>query len=268
MPFCFHISRICSAALFCIVGMGALFASPIEAQTPVPQDKPVPPSASHPEIGKPQTMKTPAALKSPATKAPALYPTSAEETADAILADSLERLSEKTDAHFHEGEYNHAINLNRIIMQGDPHNVEAFGNVAYLLWSTSRSDQAVEVLKQGIEANPDTYYMYDEMGNHYWLHLKDPTAALPYYEKAVTFKCPWATWHSLALCYEKTSQWDKAVSAWENAARFPDDKVAPGRLERARQERDKHKADTDKSNSDKTSSDKSNSGKTDNKQER
>lgn len=211
-------------------------------------------------------MKTPAALKSPAMKAPALYPTSAEETADAILADSLDQIFEKADAHWHKGEYNHSINLNLIVVQGNPRDVEAYSNAAHLLWSTDRGEQAVDLLQKGIQANPNTYYMYDEMGNHYWLHLKDPTTALPYYEKAVTFKCPWATWHSLALCYEKTSQWDKAVSAWENAARFPDDKVAPGRLERARQQRDKHK--TDANDGSKPDSDKSNSGKTDNKQER
>ena len=96
-------------------------------------------------------------------------------------------------------------------------------------------------MKQGIQANPKTYYLYDELGSHYWIRLKDPKTALPYYEKAVLFKCPWLTWHNLAHCYEKTNQWDKAVGAWEAAARYTDDPIAASRLERARQERDKHK---------------------------
>ena len=207
-------------------------ACPAQAQISASaKEKPAPPSVSHPETG-----------HSTKAKPVSLYPTSAEETADAILADSLGRIfDEKADANFHKGEFNHVINLNRIVAQGDPHNVEAYGNSALLLWSTDRNEQAIEFLKQGIQANPKTYYLYDELGSHYWLHLKDPDTAIPYYEKAVAFKCPWATWHSLALCYEKTKQWDKAVTAWESAARFPDDNLAPLRLERARRERDKHK---------------------------
>ncbi len=226
----------------CLVAASLLWALPATAQAPASQSpvlrhppsvfhtKPAPPSVSNPKAGKASKAQT---IK--------LYPTSAQETADAILADSLRQIYEKADDHFHEGEYNHAININRIVVQGDPHNVEAYGTAALLLWSTDRNDQAIAFLQQGIQANPDTYYLYDEMGAHYWLHLRDASTAIPYYEKAVKFKCPWATWHSLALCYEKTEQWDKSVSAWEGATRYPDDKLAPIRLERAKQERDKHK---------------------------
>ena len=216
----------------------AIWTFPATAQVPAPHSptlppppgfhtKPAQPSVSNPKAGKAQAVK--------------LYPTSAQEMADAILADSLGQIFEKADSHFHEGEYNHAVNINRIVVQGDPHNVEAYGDAALLLWSSDRNEQAIAFIQQGIQANPNTYYLYDEMGGHYWLHLKDAIAAIPYYEKAVKFKCPWPTWNSLAHCYEKTKQWDKAVSAWEGAARFTDDLIAADRLERAKRERDKHK---------------------------
>ena len=221
---------------------GLLWAFPATAQAPASQSPvlPPPPSAIHNKLVLP-SVSNPKAGKSGKTQEAKLYPTSAQETADAILADSLGQIFERTDSHWHKGEYNHAVNLCRIVVQGDPHNVEAYGNAALLLWSTDRNDQAIAFLQQGIQANPKTYALYDEMGNHYWLHLKDANTAIPFYEKAVKFNCPWPTWHSLAHCYEKTKQWDKAVSAWEGAARFTDDPLAPGRLERAKQERDKHK---------------------------
>jgi tetratricopeptide (TPR) repeat protein len=158
-----------------------------------------------------------------------------EELADAVLGDAMNRLWEQTDEHFHQGEYNHAVALNRIIVQGDPHNVEAYASSAWLLWSMGRNEDAESLLNEGIAANPSTSYMYDEMGIYWNIERKDPKAAIPYFEKAAKFDCPFTTWNSLANCYEKTDQWDKAVAAWEKATLYPDNRVAITRLKRARQ---------------------------------
>ena len=188
--------------------------------------KPAPPSASNPKAIKPGKI--------------ALYPASAQETADAILADSLGLIYDQADEHFHQGEYNHIYSLCRIVVQGDPHNVEAYGNSAYLLWSSDRSDEAIAFLKQGIKANPNTYYMYDELGAYYWLHFKDAASAIPYYEQATKFNCPYfSTWNSLAFCYEKTSAWDKAVETWRKATQYPNNATAERHLAHAIAERDK-----------------------------
>jgi tetratricopeptide (TPR) repeat protein len=156
-------------------------------------------------------------------------------TADAITAEVLHELYEQADSHFDAGEYNHCINLNQIVAQGDPHNVETYANNAWLLWSTDRAQEGIATLKRGIEANPDTYYMYDEMGDFYWLYLKNPKAAVPYYEKAVQFKCPWFTWHNLAHCYEQLGEWKQAEAAWEHAAQYPDDPIASIHLKRVKE---------------------------------
>ena len=157
-----------------------------------------------------------------------------EELADAVLGDTMNLLWDQTDHHFHEGEYNHAINICRIVVQGDPHNVEGFANAAWLLWSVGRNEEAAALLTDGIAANPTTYYMYDEMGRYWLTDRKDPKTALPYFEKAVTFDAPWTTWNGLAICYEKLDKWDKAVTAWEKATLFPQDLVANRRLKQAR----------------------------------
>lgn len=169
-------------------------------------------------------------------------PMTSEAVADSIVADALTMVWNQTDAHFHQGEYNHIVNLSRIVAQGDPHNVDAYANSAWLLWSMGRNDAAVDMLKQGLAANRDSFYFYDEIGQHYLNQRKDPKTALAYYEQAVKFKCPYYTWHNLAHCYEKTNQWDKAVRAWESATQYVDDQLAPVRLRRARAELARHQS--------------------------
>ncbi len=157
-----------------------------------------------------------------------------EELVDAVLGDTMNKLWDQADEHFHLGEYNHTIGLNRIVVQGDPHNLEAYANSSWLLWSDGKNEDAEAFLQEGIAANPDTYYMYDEMGIYWLFERRDVKAALPYYEKAVKFDCPALTWNSLANCYEKTEQWQKAVTAWEKATLYPKNAVALVRLKRAR----------------------------------
>lgn len=163
-------------------------------------------------------------------------PMDPEDAANAVLADTFMQMREQVDNHFHKGEYNHIVNLERIVVQGEPGDYHAYEDSAWLLWSMTRNDDAIAFLKQGLKANPDTFELYDELGSHYLTLMKDPKDALPYFEKAVTFKCPFFTWHNLAHCYEKTNQWDKAVKAWQTATQYPEDNLAPVRLRRAQAE--------------------------------
>jgi tetratricopeptide (TPR) repeat protein len=193
------------AALMLTLGARTAFAQPPHK----PDQKKAPPSFSNKE-----------GTKHGAKQGTTTRPVAQQDVADAVLGDALNQLFEQADEHFHEGEYNHIINLYAIIVQGDPHNLEAWANGAYLLWSTERGQEAIAYLKAGITANPNTYYMYDELGTHYLINLRDPKSALPYCEQAVKFPAPFTTWHNLAFCYEKTGQWNKAVTAWEKAASF------------------------------------------------
>jgi tetratricopeptide (TPR) repeat protein len=158
------------------------------------------------------------------SKPTAFYtPEGQQQIADAIITESLDQIWEQADTHFERGEYNHLINLSRIIVQGNPRRVDVFANAAYLLWSTGQNDAATTFLQQGLAANSDNAYMYDELGAHFFYRLKDYPNAVLYYEKAVKFDCPFFTWSSLAHSYEKLDQWDKAVQTWEKAANFVTD---------------------------------------------
>ena len=144
-----------------------------------------------------------------------------KDLADVILANTMENLNESADEHFHQGEWNHVVNLHRVIVQGEPWRVESYSNCAWLLWSSDRNDQAIAFLKQGIAANPTSYFLLDEMGYHLGINLKKQSEAIPYYEKAMKLKPKFYTAHNLARCYEKTEQWDKALKVWEIAVNMP-----------------------------------------------
>ncbi len=157
-----------------------------------------------------------------------------DQASNAILANALNDLFDGADKHFDQGEYNHVINLNRVVVQGDPHNMQAYSNAAWLLWSTDRTESGLALLRQGLAANTTNFYMYDELGQFYWLHLHKPALALPYYEKAVKYPCPMLTWHGLAHCYELTGHLKLAALAWEHASKIKGDRIASVQLARLR----------------------------------
>ena len=193
----------CSSKLRRIVGvallLGTLLPAGAQAQKSNGPAKPLP-ARSHPT-----TFYTPQGQ---------------QQMADAILTDALDQLGAQADEHYEHGEYNHTVNINRILVQGNPRNVEAYADAAHLLWSTGQNDAATAFLKQGLAANPDSYYMYDELGVHFLLRLKDYPNAVSYYEQAVKYPCPFFTWSNLAHSYEKLNQWEKAVTTWEKAANY------------------------------------------------
>jgi tetratricopeptide (TPR) repeat protein len=163
--------------------------------------------------------------------------------AEAIIDDVIEKLWVQADAHWHKGEYNHLINLNKIIVSGHPDNLDAYANMGWLLWSMDRDEEAVAIYKQGIRANPNTFYMYDELGYYYFLRKKDYKQAIVYYEQAVRFPdCPAPTVNMLAHAYEKTNQLDKSLKTWQRAAKIPGNAPAKSNLEHVKrliQQRDR-----------------------------
>jgi len=155
--------------------------------------------------------------------------------AEGIVDSVIDRLWVLTDLHWHKGEYNHIVNLCRMVTAADPSRVDAYGNAGWLLWSMDRDAEAVALYQEGLKANPTSYYMYDEIGYYYFLRKKDYPAAVKYLEQAA--KMPDAralTLHSLAHAYEKTGNLEMCVKTWERAAKDPEDAAARTNLTRIR----------------------------------
>lgn len=153
--------------------------------------------------------------------------------ADAVTESVIDRLWNLTDRHYHEGEYNHIVHLCKVVYAGDPGHMEAYSNAGYLLWSMGRDAEAVAVYEEGIAANPNSFFMYDELGLYYANRKKDYQRALTYYEKAAEFKdAPIPTLHMLAHCYARTNQPEKELAIWRRAAKIPGNAVAKRNVER------------------------------------
>ena len=160
---------------------------------------------------------------------------SSEARVELILDEVVNRMVAVTDAHWHKGEYNHNINIARMVMAARPDFVDFYANTGWLLWSMNRDAEAVALYEKGIKANPNTYYMYDELGQYYFMRKKDYPTAIKYYEKAVTFKdAEWRAWNALALCYERTGQLEKSLKAWEKAATYKGNVSAASNMARVR----------------------------------
>lgn len=174
------------------------------------------------------------ALAQRASSAPAATGPAKVDAMDAAITDGLRVMS---DRHWHKGEYCHLINLSRIIVAADPRDVETYADAGYLLWSMDRNDEAVALYEQGVADNPQTSYMYDELGWFYANRKKDYPRAVTYYEKAAAAHDgnQMDILHGLAHAYEKTGQYDKALKVWKRAAAtIPGDGAAKMHLERVR----------------------------------
>lgn len=161
---------------------------------------------------------------------------SGSDKAEAICGGVADVIWELTDVHWHKGEYSHIVHLCRMMAAARPRFVEAYANAGWLLWSMNRDAEAVAFYQQGIQANPHTFYLYDELGTYYYNHKRDWANAARVYEKAAEFKdCPPVTLHMLAHAYERNGQLEKALAVWKRAATLPENAPAKRNIERVQQ---------------------------------
>lgn len=183
-----------------------------------------------------QTPAAKTAARQKTAQAAKTAPEAGQDRADQITEMVLDRLLVVADAHFHKGEYNHIVNLSRMILSARPEELEIYATAGWLLWSMDRDQEAVALYEQGLKANPKTSFMYDELGQYFFIRKKDYRKAAEYYEQAVKFPdVQRLTVHQLAHSYERSGQLDKCLAVWERAAQDPDNPAAKRNLERIRQ---------------------------------
>jgi tetratricopeptide (TPR) repeat protein len=142
---------------------------------------------------------------------------------DAMLGAIFDNMHVVTDMHFHKGDYNHIINISRMTVAANPDDMDMYGDAGWLLWSMNRDAEAVALYEQGIKANPNSYYMLDELGQYYAMRKKDWPHAIHYLELAA--QKPDSTeisLHILAHAYEKNKQLDKALATWARVLKHND----------------------------------------------
>ncbi len=140
------------------------------------------------------------------------------------------------DFCWHEGFHFQLIRIQKACVELDPSFGEAYENAAWLLVSYNRKDEALALLKRYLQANPNRYEPYYEIGWFYYHWQKQPAEAIPWLEKAVRFPHPPIIEHTLAHAYERAGRLRDALGVWENKLkRYPDDPIAKRHMERLRQ---------------------------------
>ena len=134
----------------------------------------------------------------------------------------------RSDAFFHEGNYDAILPLIRLITWLDPNWLDPYATGAWHLTynftdTDQRSDRrylpaGLALLDEGIANNPHIYDMYKEAG---WLNfdkIKDYDEAVKYYERGTEADPKYditQIGHQLAHSYERAGRLDEAEKQWE-----------------------------------------------------
>jgi tetratricopeptide (TPR) repeat protein len=137
----------------------------------------------------------------------------------------------KTEDYWHVGKWDEAIRLCRQIVQIDPNFVEAYTGAAYLLYSMDKDDEAIELFRAGMAANPRNYDLPHEFGMYYNYRHKWDLAA-EQFEKAVALGAPRTMQHMLPNVLERAGRLEEALAQWQRILKqYPDDPIAKRRIE-------------------------------------
>jgi len=151
-------------------------------------------------------------------------------------------LTRKSDEAFHQGDYDRVIGLNKAVLALDPSDVQAYGDIAWLLWSTERGEEAVQMIERGLKANPNDWEMWEEAGKHYDFQKKW-SMSLTAYTRAVQLipkeEDSQMVRRRLAHAAEKSGDLTTSVATWQALVTdFPNEPVNKNNLARVEKARD------------------------------
>jgi tetratricopeptide (TPR) repeat protein len=137
----------------------------------------------------------------------------------------LDILYIQADRLWHAGQYTKIVPIYRLITRLDPQDEEAWACGAWILISgiaptkkgASRKqceEKGIEILKEGIRSNPDTYRLYWELGWVYysWQKYED---ALSLFDKSIQYDHPFYVETTRAHTLAKLGRYKEAVRQWE-----------------------------------------------------
>jgi tetratricopeptide (TPR) repeat protein len=147
------------------------------------------------------------------TPAPSTPPLPAGLSPDEIFALAADVLWGLSNEYWHVGEHEDCIRLGLTSTFLDASHVDAWGSVGWLTWSAGRNAEAVRIYAEGLDANPDRYNLYFDLGFHLY-NIHRYRAALPYLQKASEFPSSMYAPRAYAHCLEKLGQLGKSLEVW------------------------------------------------------
>jgi tetratricopeptide (TPR) repeat protein len=153
---------------------------------------------------------------------PQPLPADVQKRIDAIFDGVVDRWIVQMDEWWHDGQHERLINMTYFAIVLDPHNVSLYENAGWLLWSSDRDSEAVALYERGLRNNPNSYDMYYELGQYYFIRKKDYAKAKQYLEQAIQFPCEWFVWNTLGHTYARLGEREKGIQTWQELLRrFP-----------------------------------------------
>lgn len=116
----------------------------------------------------------------------------------------------------HEGVYPELLRMVQRVIRLDPffHNAYIYG-AASLAWNQNRPSEALVLLKEGIENNPDYFAFYLHQSAIIYKMLERYSDMIIYLEKAIKLPdCPTLVKIILANIYEKAGNYKRAIEIW------------------------------------------------------
>jgi tetratricopeptide (TPR) repeat protein len=173
-------------------------------------------------------------------------PRETQQRLDALRDLIQYRLVQLSDHYWHEGHHYKTMALLFVLIEYDPHDVESYASLGWLLDSYGHTARGFQVYERGIRANPNRYDLYFEAG--FWYFRKgEYNRARAYLEKAVSFpNVPIFVWKTLAHTCEKMGDLKRSLEAWQKAKEIdPTDGAVDLNMTRVRrkleQESERHK---------------------------
>jgi tetratricopeptide (TPR) repeat protein len=149
-----------------------------------------------------------------------------------LWGQAADALISECDWWWHAGSYDQCIRSMEASLLFDPHNVEGYGNIAWLQWSMGRHGEAVSTYHRGIAANPLSWDAADELANYYRMRKQYDLAAR-YYELAARLGSPAIQRRSWGHVLEALGRYDEARAAWRQVLQLdPNDPIARRQLDR------------------------------------
>jgi tetratricopeptide (TPR) repeat protein len=163
-------------------------------------------------------------------QAPGPIETQAEQQIARVRDTIVDALWLKTDEYWHGGDPAPAIDICRMVIELDPHFVEAYSVGAWLSLSLPKANEhdALDFYQQGIARNPQSYELLHEFGFEYYVLRKhNPEAALPYLKRAAELSPTAPIKHTYAHALAQAGKPREAAAEWLRILKqFPNDPIA------------------------------------------
>lgn len=169
-----------------------------------------------------------AAGAAPSGKKRAARPPKPTPQVEEILDDVVDRVWDRADWYWHEGRYEERVALDRLVIRMEPGFIEPYGTAGWLLESLGRDQEALAIYRQGVATVPERWETHQDLAMFYYQHKQYPEAAAQFRLAAEKPNAPGYVWKMLAHAYERAGDLERAVAAWEGAARVAPNDPAIG----------------------------------------